>query len=125
MDVVALGPEIVGPRITVYHIVHYLEGDWDPDSIARVLNLSMEQVLGAMKYIEEHKDEVMAVHRQIEERIARGNPPEVQAKVDVAHAKFQELLKSRRQPQATETDDAGNSRRPQRSGPLPTADIDS
>jgi uncharacterized protein (DUF433 family) len=125
MDILAIGPEIVGPRITVYHIVHYLEGGWDPASIARILDLSMEQVLGAMKYIDEHKDEVMAVHRQIENRIAQGNPPEFQAKLDAAHAKLQELLVSRRQAKATETNDAGNSRGHQRSGTLPIVDIDS
>jgi uncharacterized protein (DUF433 family) len=94
MEIQAIGPEVVGPRITVYHIVHYLEGGWDPAAIAQILNLRIEQVLGAMKYIEEHKAEVMAVHRQIEERNARGHPPEVQAKLDAAHAKFQELLAS-------------------------------
>jgi len=43
--------------------------------------VSLEEVRAAASCIEEHKDEVMAVHRQIEERIACGNPPEIEAKL--------------------------------------------
>jgi uncharacterized protein (DUF433 family) len=125
MEITAIGPEIVGPRITVYHIVHYLEGGWDPASIAAILDLSTEQVLGAIKYIEQHKDEVMAVHGQIEDRIAKGNPPELKAKLDAAHAKLQERLLNRRQAKRTETNDAGDSRGHQRDRTLPITDIDS
>ena len=88
------GPEIAGTRVTVYHIVHYLEGGWDPKSIAVFLDLSSDQVKLAMEYIDTHKKEVMKVHRQIELRIARGNPPEVQAKLDAAHKKFKKRLKA-------------------------------
>ena len=44
-----------------------------------MIALRVAEVQALAGYIEEHKDEVMAVHRQIEERIAQGNPPEVVA----------------------------------------------
>jgi uncharacterized protein (DUF433 family) len=75
------GPQLAGTRITVYDIIPYLEGGEGADYIAAVLSLSTAEVLALMQYIEEHKAEVMAVHRQIEERIARGNPPEIEARL--------------------------------------------
>jgi hypothetical protein len=33
------------------------------------------------------------VHQQIEERNRRGNPPELQAKLDAGHAKFMEGMR--------------------------------
>jgi uncharacterized protein (DUF433 family) len=71
------GPELAGTRITVYDIIPYLEAGDTPNVIAATLNLSTEEVLALIRYLEEHRDEVMAVHRRIEERIARGNPPEI------------------------------------------------
>ena len=73
------GPELARIRITVYDIIPYLERGRTSDYIASVLPISEDEVRALMDYIEQHKEEVMAVHRQIEERIARGNPPEVEA----------------------------------------------
>src|SRR5262245_53550533 len=82
------GPELATIRITVYDVIPYLEAGHTPTYIAAVLSLSTAEVLALMQYIEEHKEEVMAEHRKIEERIARGNPPEVQAKLRESHAKL-------------------------------------
>ncbi len=41
-----------------------------------------------MQYLEEHKEEVMAENRKIEERIARGNPPEIEALREQSPAKL-------------------------------------
>jgi uncharacterized protein (DUF433 family) len=82
------GPRLAGTRITVYDVVHYLEGGHSANYIALVLRVSIAEVRAIIQYIEEHKEEVMAVHRQIEERIARGNPPEVEAKLKASHAKL-------------------------------------
>lgn len=78
---------IAGTRITVWDITYYLEKGRSPEYIAQVLPVTVEQVRAAIRFIEEHKDEVMAVHRQIEERHARGNPPEVEAKLAESRAK--------------------------------------
>jgi uncharacterized protein (DUF433 family) len=102
------GPRIAGTRITVYDVVHYLEHDRNAEYIADVLNLSVEQIEAAIRYIEAHKEEVMAVHRQIEERIARGNPPEVEAQRAATRARMQAWLAARQQARSQE----GNGERP-------------
>jgi hypothetical protein len=56
------------------------------------LHLTEAQIAAAARYIEEHRDEVMVVHRQIEDRKARGNPPDMLAKAAKSRAKLQEWL---------------------------------
>ena len=91
------GPSIRGTRITVYDILDYhTQGDHHT-YIALVLGLSSWQVLGAIEYIEQHRDEVMVEYQKILARIARGNTPEAQAKADAAHAAFQAKLRAKRE----------------------------
>src|SRR5438105_1300241 len=85
------GPELAGARITVYDVIPYLKAGRSPTYIAAVLRLSTREVLALMQYMEEHKDEVMAENAKIEARIARGNPPELEAKLASARAKLQAL----------------------------------
>jgi uncharacterized protein (DUF433 family) len=54
------GPEIAGTRITVYDVIDYHNAGWHRDLIADTLELSKRQVEVAIRYIEEHRDEVMA-----------------------------------------------------------------
>ena len=82
------GPELDRIRITVYDVVHYLEHGRSANYIALVLGITLAETHALIRYIDEHKDEVMAVHRQIEERIAKGNPPEIAAKLQASHAKL-------------------------------------
>jgi len=89
------GPEIAGTRITVYDILDYYTQNWHHTAIAATLRLSSAQVLTAIRYIEDHKEEVTAEYQQILERCARGNPPEIQAKLDATHAKYQQLWAER------------------------------
>jgi uncharacterized protein (DUF433 family) len=79
------GPEIAGTRITVYTIVEY--ADWHHTALAALLDLSSEQVLLARAYIDEHRAEVMAEYEKIMQRIRRGNPPEIRAKLKASRAK--------------------------------------
>jgi uncharacterized protein (DUF433 family) len=90
------GPEIEGTRITVYDVLDYTTQGWHHTAIAGTLRLSSAQVLAATRYIEEHQEEVTANYRKILEREARGNPPEIQAKLDATHAKYQALWAERR-----------------------------
>ena len=87
------GPEIAGTRITVYDILDY--SDWHHTTIAAWFRISLRQVLAARQYIEDHKEEVMAEYQEMLERDARGNPPELQAKLDAIHAKYQILWADR------------------------------
>ncbi len=84
---------IEGTRITIWDVLHYLEAGWSRPDIAATLHLTETQVAAAASYIEEHRDEVMVVHRQIEDRKARGNPPEILAKAAKSRAKLQDWLK--------------------------------
>ena len=81
-------PRLANSRINVYDVVHYLEHGRSVNYIALVLNITLVETQALIQYIEEHKEAVMAVHRQIEERIAKGNPPEVEAKLRASHAKL-------------------------------------
>jgi uncharacterized protein (DUF433 family) len=71
------GPEIAGTRITVYDVADYHKLGWHRDVIAGTLSLSSRQVEAAIRYIEEHRDEVMADYEEMLARDARDNPPEL------------------------------------------------
>lgn len=88
------GPEIKGTRITVYAILDYLLLAWPVERIASGLRLTVPQVEAAIEYICEHTLEVMRNYVKILERSERGNPPELQAKIEETHRRFQ-LLKSK------------------------------
>lgn len=102
------GPEIAGTRITVYNILDWLEEGWHHSQISVFYRLSTEQVLAAIRYIEEHKAEVMADYQEMLERSARGNPPELQAKLDAMHEKFMEMVRQRRMANGQGENSAGN-----------------
>ena len=105
------GPELSNIRITVYDIIPYLEAGDSVNYIALVLGISLAEVQALIRYIEEHKDEVMAVHRRIEERIAKGNPPEVQAKLKASHAKLLALKAELERKRALEENNGESSSR--------------
>jgi uncharacterized protein (DUF433 family) len=94
------GPEIKGTRITVYTILEYLIGGWSREQIADLLRLNVDQVEAAIEYISENDLEVLRDYLSILERIRRGNPPELQAKLDASHARFQELMREVREAKA-------------------------
>ena len=104
------GPEIAGTRITVYDVLEYHRSGWHRDMIADTLELSSGQVEVAIRYIEEHRDEVMAAYEKNMERIVRGNPPELQAKLDAGHERFLAMVRERRDAKSREASDAGDSR---------------
>jgi uncharacterized protein (DUF433 family) len=79
---------VAGTRITVWDVLHYLETGWSQSKIASTLHLSDQQVEAVTRYIEEHRGELMLVHRQIEARKARGNPPEIAAKLACSRTKL-------------------------------------
>jgi uncharacterized protein (DUF433 family) len=95
------GPTIQGSRITVFDVLYYHQAGWHRDEIACLFRLSSRQVEVALRYIEEHKEEVMATNAEIEARIARGNPPALQAKLDASRgaalARLEELRRSKGQ----------------------------
>jgi hypothetical protein len=91
---------IAGTRITVWDILHYLETGWSCPEIATALHVSEAQVEAAAHYIEEHKVELLVVHRQIEERKARGNPPAIMTRLAKSRATLQAWLKQHHETKA-------------------------
>src|SRR2546423_12109010 len=76
------GPEIAGSRITVYDVLAETRAGATPEELAQWYELDGEQIRLALRYIEEHKEEVERNWAAIKARHARGNPPEVQAKIE-------------------------------------------
>ncbi len=85
------GPEIKGTRITVYDVLDYVLDCWPQKRIAAWFNITVPQVKAAVDYIREHTIEVLTNYVKILERAERGNPPEVQARLDATHRKMMEL----------------------------------
>lgn len=102
------GPEIAGTRITVYTVFEFLRSGWRSEDIAFSLGLRPEQVDAATAYIERHGEEVAAAYDRIMDRIERGNPPELQAKLDAAHERFQAEVQRRRRAAGREVAHAGD-----------------
>ena len=103
------GPEIEGTRITVYDIWDHVKDGWHHTQIAAFLRLSSAQVLAAIRYIEDHREEVMAAYQRILERSARGNRPELQARLEQTHARFLAELERRG---LLNNEEVGNARHP-------------
>ena len=66
------GLTVAGTRITLYSILDYLHAGWPPKLIQDWLDLTEEQMSGALFYIEAHRDELeheyATVVAQAEER---------------------------------------------------------
>jgi uncharacterized protein (DUF433 family) len=105
------GPEIAGTRITVFDILEYATSGWHQAEIAVQLRLSTEQVLAALRYIEEHKDSLIPEYQEMVARDARGNPAELQAKLDRQHALFLEQVRALQSKNGQENGNAGASGR--------------
>jgi uncharacterized protein (DUF433 family) len=110
------GPELEGTRITVYDIIPYLRLGWCSASIALLFGIGSLGVEALTRYIEEHKDEVMAENAKIEERIARGNPPEIEEKLKGSRERLLALREELRRKRLQEVNGAGDPERPQHPG---------
>lgn len=83
------GPEIVGTRTTVYNLLPYfLDAEVSEAEIAALYGLTIEQVAAARAYTLSHADRVLARHREIEARLARGNPPELIEQLKNTHERL-------------------------------------
>jgi uncharacterized protein (DUF433 family) len=88
------GPRIEGTRITVYTILEYLRAGRTRDYIAANLFISSAQVQAVIDYIHDNETEVNSVYESIMERIRKGNPPEIEAKLEASRKKLKELRES-------------------------------
>jgi hypothetical protein len=118
------GPELSDVRITVFDVLPYLERGHHPTYIAALMGLSTREVEALARYIEEHRDEVMAMNARILERIARGNPPEVEARLQQSRARLHALREELRKKRAQEGNHEGDpdGREHRRASPDPLHD---
>lgn len=83
-------PEIIGPRLNVYHLLcYFLDPTVTEAYICRLYGLTPEQVAAARAYALTHADTVLERHMQIEDRNAQGNPPEVEEQLNRTRAALQ------------------------------------
>jgi len=102
------GPEIAGSRITVYDVLAETQAGVSPEELAWWYQLDVAQIQLALRYIEEHREEVLSDYQAIKARHARGNAPAVQAKIDANHAKYaQRWAQLRQQIPSQENGDEG------------------
>jgi len=59
------GLSIVGTRITLYSIMDYVLADWPPKLIRDRFNLTDQQIIEVMTYIDEHRTEVEEEYQQV------------------------------------------------------------
>ena len=59
------GLTIAGTRTTLYRIMDYVKADWPPKLIRDRLNLTDQQVVDALAYIDQHIEEVEAEYQQV------------------------------------------------------------
>ena len=104
------GPELAGTRVTVFDVLHYLDAGHGPTYIGAVLGISTPEVQALLRYIEEHREEVRAENQKILDRIARGNPPEVEAKRKESRAKLAALREELRRRSGGGSNGAGDPR---------------
>ena len=65
------GPELAGTRVTVYRLMDYLRDGASPQQIADDLQLTEDQVLAGLAYIEQHRAQVEDEYDAILQRLAR------------------------------------------------------
>jgi len=105
------GPEIEGTRITIYDVVDYWRKGWHHDQIAGLFRLPPDDILEAVRFIEQHHDQVMAEYQQIVERHRNVQyPSELKLRLLRNREKFQARLAELRAVNNTEAQRAGDRR---------------
>ena len=95
MTVPIVNNRIDGLRVTVYDVLYYLEAGRSHAEIVEILPLTLEQIEAAVHYTDEHRDAVMANHRRIEDRLERGNPPDMEERARAGRARMESLRRSK------------------------------
>ena len=88
------GPTLAGSRITVFDALPFFLAGEHHSIIALTFGISSRQVLALQKYFEAHKERLLAENAKIEERIALGNPPEIEERLrsSPTHRKLRKRL---------------------------------
>src|SRR5207302_9616766 len=87
-------------RINCHDVYDYLKHARPHTEIAISLGISFEEVLALIHYIVEHEEAVEANWQAFEADVARGYPPDVQAKIEASRIKFEHLCQEIRERKA-------------------------
>ena len=100
------GPEFKRTRITVYDIWDFKDSH-DPQFIADLFRLTVDEVLVAIRYIDEHKQELMPNYQAMLDLAARGNPPHIRAILEESHKKVMAKKRELEQKKAAQSQAGG------------------
>jgi hypothetical protein len=100
-DLVTPEGRLKGSRINCHDVYDYLKHLHAHTEVALALQISHEEVLALIHYIVEHEEEVEANWEAFEAAAAKGNSPEVEAKLAETRARMQ-LWRQERIRQRTE-----------------------
>jgi hypothetical protein len=101
-DLVNAEGRLLRIRINCHHVYDYLKHDRPHTEIALALQIYPEEVLALIHYIVEHEEEVEATWQAFEAKAAKGNPPEVEAKLVETRARMKAWLEDRQRQRAEE-----------------------
>ena len=87
-DLVTPEGRLRSSRINCHDVYHYLKCHRPHTEITLALQIFPEDVLALIHYIVEHEEEVEANWQAFEAEAAKGNPPEIQAKLEQSHKKL-------------------------------------
>jgi hypothetical protein len=90
-DLVTPEGRLVDSRINCHDVYHYLKHGRPHTEIALALLISREEVLALIHYIVEHEEAVEANWQAFETMVAKGNPPEVEARLEASRRKLMQL----------------------------------
>ena len=96
-DLITPEGRLTDSRINCHDVYAYLKDDWSHTEIGLALGIFPEQVLALIHYIVEHEEEVEENYQLFEEQAAKGNPPEIEAKLVETRARMQAWLQERHQ----------------------------
>src|SRR5437764_3142295 len=90
-DLVTPDGRLKGDRINCHDVYNYLKHFRPHTEIAITLGISHEEVLALIHYIVEHEEDMEANWQAVEAEIAKGNPPEVQARLEESRKKLEQM----------------------------------
>src|SRR5438552_5579866 len=88
-DLVTPDGRLKGSRINCHDVYDFLKHDRPHTEIALAFQISSEEVLALIHYIVEHEEEVEDNWQAFEAAAAKGNPPEIEAKLAETRVRMQ------------------------------------
>jgi hypothetical protein len=101
-DLVTPEGRLKGSRINCHDVYDYIKHHRPHTEIALALQVFPEDVLALIHFIVEHEEEVEANWQAFEAMAAKGNPPEVEAKLVQTRARMQAWREERCRQRAEE-----------------------